>query len=117
MSGIDWTYLFTNFEGRIARRDYWFGAAILLLLHLLSFFLFGYGLVGYIARLLIWIAGLAIVVKRLHDWGKTGWLALIGFIPFIGPIFMIVLGFVEGEHGPNRFGPDPKHPALPPTTV
>lgn len=54
----------------------------------------------------IWI-GLAAGAKRLHDRDKSGWWQLLWFIPVIGWIWMFVLlGFLRGSVGPNRFGPD-----------
>jgi uncharacterized membrane protein YhaH (DUF805 family) len=45
------------------------------------------------------------IVRRLHDLGYSGWLALgvIG-IPYVS-ILLLVLG---GEQGSNMYGPDPK---------
>ena len=31
----------------------------------------------------VFLPGLAVTVRRLHDVGKSGWFLLIGFIPFI----------------------------------
>ncbi len=101
---IDWNYLFTSTEGRIGRRLYWIGIGVLLVLHLLSYVLFGGGLVGIIARFVITLVGLAVMIKRCHDFGKTGWLALIAFIPVIGTLWIIALGFIPGESRANSYG-------------
>lgn len=105
---IDWKYLFTNFEGRINRKDYWIGIAAILILQLLSYMLFGGGLVGIVMRVLLALAGFAVQVKRCHDWGKTGWLSLLSLIPFFGTIWLVVLGLVEGEKGANKWGAPPR---------
>ena len=102
--GIDWNYLFTDTSGRIGRRDYWIGIAVLLVLHFLSYALFGGGLVGILARLVITFLGLAVMIKRCHDMGRTGWLVLLSFIPFIGTIFIIALGLIPGDQGANSYG-------------
>ncbi|MEJ5978239.1 DUF805 domain-containing protein [Novosphingobium sp. PS1R-30] len=72
--------------------------------------------------LLIWglatfIPNIAVTVRRLHDRDMSGWWYLgffiAGFIPFvnmISGIALIVLMFLDGTRGPNRFGPDPKDP-------
>lgn len=44
----------------------------------------------------------AITAKRVHDFGKPTALALIAFV--IGFILIIVLSFIKGDPGPNRFG-------------
>lgn len=58
-----------------------------------------------IVILLFWVATiipmLAVQVRRCHDQDKSGWFILV-------PIYGIILMFLEGTRGPNRFGPDPK---------
>lgn len=44
----------------------------------------------------------AITAKRVHDFGKPTALALIAFI--IGFVLIIVLSFIKGDPGPNRYG-------------
>ncbi|MBN2048467.1 MAG: DUF805 domain-containing protein [Anaerolineaceae bacterium] len=44
---------------------------------------------GYL--LVIFIPSLAIVVRRMHDIGKSGWAILINLIPFVGSIWYLVL--------------------------
>lgn len=58
--------------------------------------------------LAIFIPALAVQVRRFHDQDKTGWLVLLNFIPFIGGLIVLVFMCLEGTHGENRFGPDPK---------
>lgn len=54
----------------------------------------------------IWI-GFAAGAKRLHDLNKSGWWQLLWFVPIIGWIWLLVLlGFLRGTVGPNRFGTD-----------
>jgi len=45
------------------------------------------------------------IVRRLHDLGYSGWLA-IGVIAI--PYVSILLLLFAGEKGPNAYGPDPK---------
>ena len=54
----------------------------------------------------VWIS-LAIQVKRWHDIDQSGWWVLAGMIPYVNIIVLIVLGFVKGTEGTNRFGEDP----------
>jgi len=42
-------------------------------------------------------------VRRIHDTGKSAWFILI-------PIYNMVLWFIKGTVGPNKFGEDPKKP-------
>jgi uncharacterized membrane protein YhaH (DUF805 family) len=57
--------------------------------------------------LLLW-PSLAALIKRLHDRGKSGWFVLIGLIPILGQIWLLIeIGFLPGQRGDNRYGPDP----------
>jgi uncharacterized membrane protein YhaH (DUF805 family) len=63
-------------------------------------------LVGLVAATWVYLAG---SVKRAHDRGKSGWWVLISFIPIAGFIWWLIdLGILEGEKGPNKYGPDPR---------
>lgn len=70
-----------------------------------------------IYALAILVPSIAVTVRRLHDRDMSGWwylgLSLAGLIPFIGfiaSIGFLVLMFLPGTQGSNRFGPDPKDP-------
>ncbi len=119
--------LFT-FTGRMCRRDYWLkGFLVLLPIGILNNIL-AYGidddrtrtLAFIIGILSIW-PGLALIVKRLHDRNRTGWLSLTMFIPFAGIIFgiwiLIEVWFLKGTDGPNRFGEDPLQATTGPETT
>jgi uncharacterized membrane protein YhaH (DUF805 family) len=43
----------------------------------------------------------AVIWRRMHDVGKSGWFGLI-------PIYNLILACQDGNKGENRFGPDPK---------
>jgi uncharacterized membrane protein YhaH (DUF805 family) len=90
---------YATFEGRATRSEYWWFELFLfggLLLHFVSEDL---SLVFTLATLL---PGVAVWVRRLHDIDKSGWFALLVFIPLIGWIFLIVWAMQEGKE-PNRF--------------
>jgi uncharacterized membrane protein YhaH (DUF805 family) len=85
----------------------------------------GLGIVFYIGVgllvifvLAILIPSIAVAVRRLHDRDMSGWwylgVIIAGMIPFVGfiaNIAFLVLMFLPGTPGPNRFGPDPKDPS------
>ncbi len=67
--------------------------------------------------LAVFIPSIAVTVRRFHDRDMSGWwylgLSLAGIIPFVGflaSIAFLVLMFLPGTQGSNRFGPDPKDP-------
>lgn len=118
---IDW-YLkvvrdnYANFSGRARRNEYWFYA---LCNFLISIVLQGIDyaigsevdVISSIYSLAVLIPGLAVFVRRMHDVSKSGWYILLVLIPIIGWIWLLVLLFTEGDHGPNQYGNDPKNPS------
>src|SRR5690606_16152228 len=68
---------------------------------------------GYMAfaiySLATFLPTLAVVVRRLHDVGKSGWFYFIFLIPVVGGIWLLVLMCTEGDSGPNEYGPDSKN--------
>lgn len=65
-----------------------------------------YALVLYL--LAVFIPSLAVLVRRLHDVGKSGWWYFIVFIPIIGAIWLFVLLVTDSEAVTNKYGENPK---------
>ncbi|MEN8237799.1 MAG: DUF805 domain-containing protein [Actinomycetota bacterium] len=121
MENIDWVDLLFKFDGRINRGKFWAGAAASWAIAIAMGILFGIAVA--INSVVVWAIvvilsiafyvvmvwmGLAISIKRWHDRGKSGWWVLIGLVPLIGGIWALVeTGFLEGDSGPNEYGPDP----------
>ena len=51
-----------------------------------------------------WTA-LAALAKRLHDVGASGGLCLLSFVPLLGLLLAVLMLFVGGTDGNNRYGP------------
>ncbi|MEN5168098.1 DUF805 domain-containing protein [Brevundimonas pondensis] len=58
--------------------------------------------------LLLAIPGISVAVRRLHDVGLSGWLYLLTFIPYVGGLFMLVIGCIPSQPHPNAYGPAPR---------
>ena len=113
---------YANFSGRARRREYWMyvlvqsiimiGLMILDSVLGLDFELqgisLGYGYLYLIGIIVHFIPSLAVLVRRLHDVGKSGWFYFIFLIPIIGIIWLLVLYCTEGQKEDNKWGPDPK---------
>ena len=110
---------YADFDGRARRREYWmftlvnFGVyvAIAVLSAIVGAVSDTLGmlvmLIYVVFALAVMVPSIAVAVRRLHDTGKTGWLLLIGLIPLVG-LVLIYFMIVEGDPGPNEYGPDPK---------
>jgi len=109
---------YANFSGRARRSEYWYFALmnfIILILAAvldnalgLTFGVLPYGYIYLIVALAVFVPGLAVSVRRLHDVGKSGWFYFIVLIPLVGAIWLLVLFCTEGNHGENQYGQDPK---------
>ena len=67
--------------------------------------------VGIIACIGLLVPTWAVTARRLHDTGKSGWLMLIGMIPYVNVITGIVLLVfycTDSTPGDNQYGPNPK---------
>lgn len=118
---------FTSFDGRIGRQTWWLAqialcivtsaaafaglalSAALLALSGVDNYALGFSLMHMIAFIVL-IAGmyfsLVVNIKRWHDHGRSGLWNLALFVPFVGPLLgLVMLGFLPGDEGDNRFGP------------
>lgn len=108
---IDALKKYAVFSGRARRKEYWMYTLFnCIAFAVLVFVGFAVGtLIPYFLYLIaIILPTLAVGVRRLHDTGKSGWLMLIILIPLIGGVILFAFDCVEGNRGPNRYGPDPK---------
>ena len=100
----------TNFEGRAGLSAYWWYAlAIFAVDMVLEIFSIAIGslpltMLFLLVMAVVGLSGLSVAVRRLHDTDKSGWMLLLGLIPFIGGIIVLVLMVLPGTPGQNRFG-------------
>jgi uncharacterized membrane protein YhaH (DUF805 family) len=106
-------FKYADFDGRARRSEYWYyvlcNYIVIFLLAMIASAMSGYGfiLVG-IYLLAIIVPSIAMVVRRLHDVGKSGAFYFIALIPIIGGIWLFVLLVTDSDYGPNQYGPNPK---------
>lgn len=104
---------YVGFDGRAPRSEYWFWVLFVILVSIatgiIDAILFGTGGVSptnALASLALFLPGLAVGIRRLHDIDRTGWWMLL-VITVIGALVLLVFACQRGTPGPNRFGPDP----------
>ena len=120
---MDW-YLkvlkqYADFNGRARRKEYWMFFLFNLIFTAIASLIdiaagtanieSGSGLFQGIYSLVVLIPSLAVGVRRLHDVGKSGWMLLLAFIPFIGAIWLLVLFVTNGKEAANKWGENPKN--------
>lgn len=112
---------YANFSGRARRKEYWsfqlISTIVSVIFTVLDSVIFGNnygdtGILGGIYSLAVFVPSLAVLVRRLHDVGKSGWYFFLILIPIIGWIWLLVLLFTDGDQGTNEYGPNPKNPNL-----
>jgi uncharacterized membrane protein YhaH (DUF805 family) len=72
---------YADFDGRAGRPEFWW--------------------------LAVFLPGLGVDIRRLHDTDRSGWWVLLGLIPLAGGLALLVLFALAGTPGPNRYGPSP----------
>jgi uncharacterized membrane protein YhaH (DUF805 family) len=59
--------------------------------------------IGSIVLLYLDLVLLALLVRRLHDIGKSGWWVFIGLVPIAGSIVLLIFTVLDGTPGLNRY--------------
>ena len=106
---------YADFDGRTRRRTFWL---FVLMNTLISFGLtmlasvggdFGSIMLGI--WFIYWLGTLvpitALITRRLHDIGKSGWWQLITLVPIIGPIVLLIWLVTKSDPLPNKYGDVP----------
>lgn len=112
---------YASFQGRATRSEYWyfvlFYAIVIFAVSLISGILgalFSEGdvstVVGVMVILLALVAlgfilpGISVLVRRLHDTGRSGWYYWLCLIPWIGGIIIFIFCCLESQRRDNEYG-------------
>jgi len=105
---MDWQSLFFSFKGRINRGKYWLAVLVFFIVGIvlaLMGFVLGNGLVvqvlSFIVNLAVFIAGLAVGIKRLHDRDKSAWWMLVFYVV---PVMLVAIGAFIAFFGASATG-------------
>lgn len=116
------TNKYSDFSGRARRKEYWYWTLNYIIVLLIAMVMdnllglnfellgqdLGYGWLYLIVGITHFLPGLSMVIRRLHDVGKSGWFYFIILIPLIGIIWMLVLVCSDGVKEENKWGTNPK---------
>jgi uncharacterized membrane protein YhaH (DUF805 family) len=100
---------YVQFGGRACRSEYWYWTLFVVIATIVANIIdatLGLGFVGAIVGLGLFLPGLAVSARRLHDIDRTFWWVLLAFT-IIGTLVLIYWACLRGTAGPNRFGADP----------
>jgi len=103
---------YADFSGRARRTEYW----MFILFNMIASFVIGFvdgfagigGILSLAYFLVILIPSLSVLIRRLHDTGRSDWWCLISIIPVIGWIAVFVFLVLDSEPGMNQYGKNPK---------
>lgn len=114
-------------NGRARRKEYWSFALFQFLFLMLAIMpVIGLAIAdaetGYDMQVwgVAWICVVALVyfalivpyvcvtIRRFHDVGLSGWLVLIGLIPYVGGLFVFIVSLLPSQPAANVYGAPPK---------
>jgi uncharacterized membrane protein YhaH (DUF805 family) len=109
---------YATFEGRARRKEYWYFAlgnfVAIVALSVVDMVIgtfdekAGIGLLSGLYTLAVFVPGIAVSVRRLHDTNRSGWWLLISLVPLVGWLVMLVFACIDSQPGGNQYGPNPK---------
>ena len=95
---------YADFDGRARRKEFW----MFFLFHMIVTYslLFigmkmGFELLSSVYSLATLLPYLGVLIRRMHDTGKSGWYCII-------PFYNIYLACLDGDIGQNEYGANPK---------
>lgn len=105
---------YTNFSGRARRKEYWYfvlvqmGLVIIAMILDAIIFNSEIGLFYIVVALGLFLPGLAVTIRRLHDTSRSGWWFLLSILPLIGSIVLLVFLASDTKLETNQWGPPAK---------
>lgn len=111
---------YSDFEGRARRREYWMFQLVhtiillvlclpILLIEILESSIVEICLIPlFLYFFITFVPQIAVLARRFHDIGRTGWMQLLGVIPYVGILIMFCSLIIDSQAGSNNWGPNPK---------
>ena len=105
---------YTNFSGRARRKEYWYFVLVqmglIIVAMILDAIIFNSetGLFYIVVALGLFLRGLAVTIRRLHDTSRSGWWFLLSILPLIGSIILLVFLASDTKLETNQWGPPAK---------
>ena len=103
---------YCTFSGRATRSEFWWFQLFTFLAEFISVGICaliaesldseGIIIIPILIYVFLLIPNFSVIVRRLHDVGKSGVWCLMGFIPTVGPVFLLIQ-FLKGSDGNNRW--------------
>ena len=121
---------YATFSGRAGRSEYWWWALITFIVSvvlLVPAYVLGITtssdggrtpgaaaipliILMIIFYLAIFVPNLALTVRRLHDAGYSGWLVLLGLVPYLGGLILLIFAVLPSSPAGVKYDPVPATP-------
>ena len=119
---------YVNFNGRARRKEFWMFQLFLIIITTicivldnilgtvltvdaglvgLGLIVLPYGWLYFLCGIFHFLPALSVLVRRLHDVGKSGWWYFIGLIPIVN-FWLLYILCKDGDNGENSYGNNPK---------
>ena len=102
---------YADFSTRSRRMEYWMFLVVNLVIGVVLGAIGGMTGMRWISivySIFVFVPGLAVSVRRLHDTGRSGWWLLLVCIPILGWLVLLFFYVQEGQPGDNEYGSNPK---------
>ena len=99
-------------NARSTRSEYWWWVLFTLIVGIIATVIdtvvfgsnsSGLGLLSIIANIALFLPGLSLIVRRLHDTDRSGWWVWIALIPIVGVIVLLVFMLLPSKMGLTRW--------------
>ena len=103
---------YVTFAGRARRKEYWMFVLFNMIAAIIVSIIDTVASLNYVLSglysLAVLLPALSVLVRRLHDTGRSGAWVFIAFVPIVGGIWLFVLTLLDSQAGENTYGPNPK---------
>lgn len=111
---------YSDFEGRARRREYWMFQLVHIMIVLVLYLSILVAetlespivMIGWVSLFvyvfMTFVPQIAVLARRFHDIGRTGWMQLLGMIPYVGALIVLCFLVTDSQPGSNHWGPNPK---------
>ena len=91
---MDWKNLFLSPNGRIGQKEFWIGWVILFAIAIVINYLpADLKMIGSVISLILIYPNVCVFSKRLHDAGRSGWLAALPYVVgILGGVLIAITG-------------------------
>ncbi len=96
---------YVGFNGRASRSEYWWWYLFAVIVAVVAAIADSSGVLAGLIGLGLFLPGLAVGFRRLHDSGRSAWWLLIAIVPLIGILVLLVFLVSAGDALPNKYGP------------